>query len=194
MSLMKSLYIAPALFSLVLSTTISFAQAETPLPSTSTAAKTPPSYGENPNIFEVIAHKTSDKVVNTAEKVGDATERGVAKIKPKVNQAWDNITAKHTVDVPIEQKSLSHSSNNETTPTAKPLPSRTPQAQLPVQAPVTNTTPDNKTPLNPNTTPGHQAEPTTPTTMPSQNQQQLKPTATTLPQTKLSPSAPTISL
>lgn len=194
MSLMKSLYIAPALFSLVLSTTISFAQAETPLPSTSTVAKTPPSYGDNPNIFEVIAHKTSDKVVNTAEKVGDATERGVAKIKPKVDQAWDNITAKHTVDVPIEQKSLSHSSNNETTPTAKPLPSRTPQPQLPVQAPVTNTTPDNKTPLNPNTTPGHQAEPTTPTTMPSQNQQQLKPTATTLPQTKLSPSTPTISL
>lgn len=47
-------------------------------------------YGKNPNIFHVWAYKTQEGVLNTAEKVGTAAERGIAKVKPSVGQAWDN--------------------------------------------------------------------------------------------------------
>ena len=217
MSLMKSLYIAPALFSLVLSSTSSFAQAETSSTPPKTANKTP-TYGDNPNIFEVLAHKTSDTVVNTAEKVGDATERGVAKIKPKVNQAWDNITAKHTVEVPIEQKSLSNSSNNELAPTAHQPPPPKPQAipaeaqtrspakatppevqqpnvAAPTKAPVTtDSIPNDKAPVIPSTTSDDQTNPAPTPAEPSQNQQQVKPVTTTLPQANHQVPNPTIIL
>lgn len=56
---------------------------------TTTETKTPPPYGDNPNIFKVLAHKTGEKVQNTAERVGAATERGIDKIKPKVDNAWE---------------------------------------------------------------------------------------------------------
>ncbi|WMW74309.1 hypothetical protein [Acinetobacter bereziniae] len=36
-------------------------------------------YGDNPNIFRVLAHKTGEAVQNTAEKVGDATEKAFKK-------------------------------------------------------------------------------------------------------------------
>lgn len=124
MSLMKNICIAPALLTAILSSSMSFAQTETTAnapaqPAVSTTKKAPP-YGDNPNIFKVFAYKTTDKVVDTAEKVGDATERGIDKLKPKVDEAWDKVTGKHTVDVPIENKSLSQSSNNE--PAAKVIP------------------------------------------------------------------------
>ncbi|OTG67114.1 hypothetical protein [Acinetobacter silvestris] len=47
-------------------------------------------YGDNPNIFKVLAYKTGEKIQNTAEKVGTATEKGIQKIKPKVDETWDN--------------------------------------------------------------------------------------------------------
>ncbi|OTG80655.1 hypothetical protein [Acinetobacter sp. ANC 4648] len=47
-------------------------------------------YGDNPNIFRVLAYKTGEKIQNTAEKVGAATEKGIHKIKPKVDKTWDN--------------------------------------------------------------------------------------------------------
>lgn len=47
-------------------------------------------YGKNPNIFHVWAYKTQQGVINTAEKVGGAAERGIGKVKPSVDQAWDN--------------------------------------------------------------------------------------------------------
>lgn len=47
-------------------------------------------YGDNPNIFHVWAYKTQEGVINTANRVGNAAERGVGKIKPSVDQAWDN--------------------------------------------------------------------------------------------------------
>ena len=87
---------------------------------TETPAKAPPPYGDNPNIFKVLAHKTQEKVQHTAEKVEDATETGLAKIKPKVNQAWDAVTGGEAQNVPIEQKPLNQSSNN--TPAPKPNP------------------------------------------------------------------------
>ena len=211
MSLMKSLYIAPALLSLVLSSTMSFAQADSSSTVAQTANKTPPAYGDNPNIFEVLAHKTSDKVVNTAEKVGDATERGVAKVKPKVNQAWENITAKHTVDVPIEQKSLSQSSNNVAAPSsnqsqaqpavtvdpkpqaeAKTVDAQTPSTTAPeTSRPSTVTTPvTQKTPAMPSATPA------TSTATPTQEAQPqpAKPLPTTLTTAHESQAHPTIVL
>lgn len=55
------------------------------------------SYGDNPNIFRVLAQKTGDKVQNTAERVGNAAERGINKIKPKVDNTWQN-TKTYTAD------------------------------------------------------------------------------------------------
>ena len=47
-------------------------------------------YGSNPNIFHVWAYKTQEGVLGTAKKVGGAAERGAAKVKPSVDQAWDS--------------------------------------------------------------------------------------------------------
>ena len=47
-------------------------------------------YGENPNLLHVFAYKTQEGVINTAEKVGEVTEKGIAKIKPGVDRAWGN--------------------------------------------------------------------------------------------------------
>ena len=47
-------------------------------------------YGKNPNIFHVWAYKTQEGVINTAEKVGTATEKGIQKIRPSAHQALDS--------------------------------------------------------------------------------------------------------
>lgn len=47
-------------------------------------------YGNNPNIFHVWAYKAQEGVIGAAKNVGEITERGVAKVKPSVDQAWDN--------------------------------------------------------------------------------------------------------
>lgn len=47
-------------------------------------------YGKNPNIFHVWAYKAQEGVIGAAKNVGEMTERGVAKVKPSVDQAWDN--------------------------------------------------------------------------------------------------------
>lgn len=187
MSLMKNICIAPALLTAILSSNMSFAQTETTAnvpaqPAVSTTKKAPP-YGDNPNIFKVFAYKTTDKVVDTAEKVGDATERGIDKLKPKVDEAWDKVTGKHTVDVPIENKSLSQSSNNE--PAAKVIPAipLTPAQPSPAPAtvPATPLTPANKVPATPNKVP----EPVKPAEA-QKPLEQVKPTA--LQTTPTSPS------
>ena len=51
--------------------------------------QTPP-YGDNPNIFKVLAYKTGSAIQNTAEKVGNATEKGIHKIKPKIDETVEN--------------------------------------------------------------------------------------------------------
>ena len=58
--------------------------------------KTQP-YGDNPNIFKVLAQKTGEAVQNTAEKVGNATERGIQKIKPSFDETIDN-TKSYTIE------------------------------------------------------------------------------------------------
>ncbi len=75
--------------SLLLSTllTTSSLWAQSP---TTASNPTPPPYGDNPNIFQVLAHKTQEKAQSIAEKIGAETEKGIAKVKPKVDQVWEN--------------------------------------------------------------------------------------------------------
>ena len=70
--------------------------------------KAPPAYGDNPNLFAVLAHKTGVAVQNTVEKVGAATERGIEKVKPKVGEAWEN-----TRDYSKEQADLALSNTRQ---------------------------------------------------------------------------------
>lgn len=67
------------------------AWAQTP---TSNSAQTSPqnptpTYGDNPNIFKVLGHKAQQKAQNTVERVDQAAQKGVGKIKPKVSNAWE---------------------------------------------------------------------------------------------------------
>lgn len=83
---MKSLYMITA----ICATSSLYAQ-------TDTQTQT---YGDNPNIFRVLAHKTGEAVQNTAEKVGDATEKGIHKIKPSFDESIEN-TKKYTSEKAI---------------------------------------------------------------------------------------------
>lgn len=49
-----------------------------------------PAYGDNPNLAKVLAVKAQETLQNTANTVDDATKRGIAKIKPSVDSAWQN--------------------------------------------------------------------------------------------------------
>ena len=75
--------------SAILASTPLFAQTtpatETVTPTQNHAAP----YGDNPNIFKVITHKAQNAVQNTAEKVDHAAQKGIAKVKPKVENAWE---------------------------------------------------------------------------------------------------------
>lgn len=70
--------------------------------------KVSPTYGDNPNLFTVLAHKTGQAVQNTVEKVGAVTERGIEKVKPKVGEAWEN-----TRDYSKEQADLALSNTRQ---------------------------------------------------------------------------------
>ena len=72
------------LVSTLLATTSLWAQ------SSSHHEKKAPPYGDNPNLLEVLGYKTAQKVQETAEKVDTAAQKGIAKIKPKVDHAWEN--------------------------------------------------------------------------------------------------------
>lgn len=78
MKIIKSLCFITAVFT----TPILYAQTET--------QNQAQPYGDNPNIFRVLAHKTGEAVQNTAEKVGNATERGIQKIKPNLDETIEN--------------------------------------------------------------------------------------------------------
>ena len=85
MKKMKTILITSA----ILASTPLFAQTtpatQTVTPTQSQAAP----YGDNPNIFKVITHKAQNAVQNTAEKVDHAAQKGIAKVKPKVENAWE---------------------------------------------------------------------------------------------------------
>ena len=147
-------------------------------PNSAKAAAHPP-YGENPNIFKVFAYKTQEKVINTADKVGEVTENGIAKIKPKVDQAWDTVTAAPNGTVPIESKPLSQSS---TAPQAAPA-----APQPPIVTPSTSATPPSKPAVAPAQTPASSQAPVDarPSSQPISN---TEPEAEALP--KLAPLKP----
>ena len=135
MKMLKKSLISTAL--LICSSTVAFTQ-------DAQATKKAPAYGDNPNLIKVLAVKTQEKVVDTAERVGAATERGIAKVKPSVEKTWDKTktvttdTAKtardktvqtvnktkevvlgqnHSSTVPIESGSLSQSTTTSPTTT-----------------------------------------------------------------------------
>ncbi|KGT46613.1 hypothetical protein GW12_23530 [Acinetobacter sp. HR7] len=58
-------------------------------------------YGDNPNLLHVFAYKAQEGVINTAEKVGQAAEKGVEKVRPKVDRAWNS--TKSTAATTIEK-------------------------------------------------------------------------------------------
>lgn len=75
--------------STVLMSTPLWAQTGTATPSSTASANQSAPYGDNPNIFKVLGHKAQQKVQNTAEKVDTAAQKGIAKVKPKVENAWE---------------------------------------------------------------------------------------------------------
>ena len=81
MKMMKTVLITSA----ILVSTSVLAQTSTAAP----AHSHPAPYGDNPNIFKVLGHKAQQKVQNTAEKVDTAAQKGIAKVKPKVENAWE---------------------------------------------------------------------------------------------------------
>ena len=70
-------------------------------------------YGDNPNIFKVLAHKTSSAIQNTAEKVGTATEKGIQKIKPQFDE-----TIKNTKNYTTEQATIARDNTRQGIDTA----------------------------------------------------------------------------
>lgn len=74
--------------SAILATTPLFAQTETV--QTAQPVKQSPAYGDNPNIFKVLGHKAKEKIDTTAVKIDNGVQKGVAKVKPKAEQAWEN--------------------------------------------------------------------------------------------------------
>ncbi|WP_445114881.1 hypothetical protein [Acinetobacter sp. WZC-1] len=127
---------------------------------TPTETKTPPPYGDNPNIFKVIGYKTQQTVENTAGKIGKAAEKGVDATVKKVNQAKDAIVG-NSGGVPIEQKQLSQSSA-ETTATA-PVVATTPVTDDNRQVVTSETvaTTGNTAQQNPGTDPQTAVQPAT---------------------------------
>lgn len=96
-----------ALFvSAILATTPLFAQTNTT--QTAQPVKHSPAYGDNPNIFVVLGHKTKEKVETTFSRIGNATERGVNKIKPTAQKTADiaEYSAEKTVDKTIDKTTV----------------------------------------------------------------------------------------
>lgn len=56
-------------------------------------------YGDNPNIFHVFAYKAQQGVIHGIDKVDEFAEKGVAKIKPRVDRLWGSTesTASETI-------------------------------------------------------------------------------------------------
>lgn len=97
-----------------------------------TSVKKAPPYGDNPNIFKVIGYKTKETFENTFSKIGNATERGVDKVKPiaektvtsiehTATKAKEAILGDPNVKVPIEQHTLSAPSSNTEIVVVEPI-------------------------------------------------------------------------
>lgn len=75
--------------SVILASTPLFAQTTTTTETATPTQRQAAPYGDNPNIFKVITHKAQTSVQNTAEKVDHAAQKGIAKVKPKVENVWE---------------------------------------------------------------------------------------------------------
>ena len=75
--------------SLILASAPLWAQTGSITPTNTSTPTQAESYGDNPNIFKVLGHKAQQKVQNTADKVDYGLQKGIAKVKPKVENAWE---------------------------------------------------------------------------------------------------------
>ena len=75
--------------SAILASTPLFAQTTTTTTETATSTQQAAPYGDNPNIFKVLTQKAQTAVQNTAERVDHAAQKGITKVKPKVENAWE---------------------------------------------------------------------------------------------------------
>ncbi|SDX92690.1 hypothetical protein [Acinetobacter kyonggiensis] len=91
MKLMKTALLS----SVILTSTCLFIQT-TSAAETTPATKTAPAYGDNPNIFKVLGYKAQQAAQNTADKVDHAAQKGIAKVKPKVDNAWEESKVRAT--------------------------------------------------------------------------------------------------
>lgn len=87
-------------------------------------------YGVNPNIFHVWAYKAQKGVMHGAEKVGEATEKGMQKIRPTAHQALDSAKSigQQTAEQArrtgqrLNQSLSSKSSDSQQETTGQPVP------------------------------------------------------------------------
>ena len=80
---------AALITSAILASTPLFAQTTTTTTETATSTQQAAPYGDNPNIFKVLTQKAQTAVQNTAERVDHAAQKGITKVKPKVENAWE---------------------------------------------------------------------------------------------------------
>lgn len=152
-------------------------------------------YGDNPNIFSVIGHKTQEKVVQGATKAGEVTQKGISKIKPSVDQAWDVVTGKPVYKVPIEHKALSQSSTATAAATPSPvLTTPMTQATQPVAEATAKAQPNTATTEASKLTPAKQSQPMSKLTpaqaeTPAENQPKAQSQKSETPVTPQTPAA-----
>jgi len=92
-------------------------------------------YGDNPNLLHVFAYKTQQGVINTAEKVGAAAEKGIAKVKPKVDQVWGNTksTAATTIEKVDQTATQAAQQTGQKIQQTKDVWRGNPQQQVPIE-------------------------------------------------------------
>lgn len=90
MKKMKAALITSAIItSVILASTPLFAQTTATTTETATSTQQAAPYGDNPNIFKVLTQKAQTAVQNTAERVDHVAQKGITKVKPKVENAWE---------------------------------------------------------------------------------------------------------
>ena len=173
-----------ALFvSAILATTPLFAQTETT--QTAQPVKQSPAYGDNPNIFKVLGHKAKEKIDTTAVKIDNGVQKGVSKVKPKAEQAWEN-----TKDFTEETADKAANGINRTVTKAKEGVFGNPEEKAPiVQHSLSQSSTDNQPKTFLESVPAPQAQVAEPAT--TAPQAQVAEPATTAPQTEVQ--APTNS-
>lgn len=156
-SLKATLYL-----SLIFTTPMLWAQENTAAQSTEQQAKKPVSpYGDNPNLLHVWAYKAQEGVVGAAKNIGEMTERGISKIKPSVDQAWDNTkTATQNTVQQVDQgaqqatqnvnEKLKQTRENITGKTSQPAPISQQSLSEPSSGNTINTAPSNNAGQNNN--------------------------------------------